>query len=50
MKTGWFIGFVCWFSRKFWDIHDYRVEWGGCGHPYHFYTYKCWHCGKEFGI
>lgn len=44
------IKFVCWFSRRFWDIHDYFVHAGGDGSPSHFYTYTCWHCGKRFGI
>ena len=44
------IKFVCWFSRRFWDIHDYSVNYGGDGYPSHFYTYKCWNCGKHFGI
>jgi len=44
------IRFICWFSRRFWDIHDYPVRKGGNGTPSHFYTYRCWNCGKEFGI
>ena len=41
---------VCWFSKRFWDIHDYPVEMGGDGCPQHFYTYTCHRCGKGFGI
>ncbi len=48
-KPRW-IRFVCWFSARFHDIHDYPVAWGGDGHPSHFYVYRCWNCGKEFSI
>ena len=41
---------VCWFSSKFWDIHDYQIKMGGDGWPSHFYTYKCSRCKKEFTI
>jgi hypothetical protein len=44
------IKFVCWFSSRFWDIHDYTVSSGGNGTPTHFYEYTCWNCGKKFGI
>lgn len=44
------IDFVCWFSRKFWDIHDYDGSHGGDGIPTHFYEYTCWNCGAKFGI
>lgn len=44
------IRFTCWFSKKFWDIHDYPTNSGGDGTPSHFYTYTCWNCGKKFGI
>ena len=44
------IRFVCWFSRHFWDIHDYPHAWGGSGYPWHFHVYRCWHCGREFSI
>ena len=43
-------GFICWFSRKFWDIHDYHEFTGGDGIPEHFRIYKCSNCGKEFII
>ena len=42
--------FTCWFSKKFWDIHDYHKRKGGDGTPTHFYTYTCWNCEKKFGI
>lgn len=42
--------FVCWFSKYFWDIHDYHVWKGGDGNPSHFYTYTCTRCNKEFTI
>ena len=44
------IKFVCWFSAKFWDIHDYLEQCGGDGTPSHFYDYHCWNCGKKFNI
>jgi hypothetical protein len=44
------IRFRCWFSRRFWDIHDYQKEKGGDGVPSHFKTYKCWNCDQEFEI
>lgn len=50
LRFGARMNFTCWFSRHFWDIHDYPVRKGGDGIPSHFYTYKCWNCGKEFGI
>ena len=49
-QVGMITRFTCWFSRRFWDIHDYPVSRGGDGFPSHFYTYHCWNCGKEFGI
>lgn len=45
-----FLQFVCWFSRKFFDIHDYPVSMGGDGLPSHFHTYQCHRCKKEFTI
>jgi hypothetical protein len=44
------IEWVCWFSSKFFDIHDYYEFKGGDGYPAHFYTYTCWNCGKKFEI
>lgn len=44
------IGFRCWFSKKFWDIHDYPKRKGGDGEPRHFYTYTCWNCGHKYSI
>lgn len=41
---------VCWFSKSFWNVHDYPIEFGGDGIPSHFYIYKCSNCKKEFGI
>ena len=43
-------GSVCWFSARFWDIHDYYQSRGGDGHPSHFYEYQCSRCGKKFFI
>jgi hypothetical protein len=44
------IRFVCWFSARCWNIHDYLEDSGGDGFPTHFYAYRCWNCGKEFSI
>ena len=44
------IEFVCWFSARFWDIHDYLGDAGGDGMPSHFYDYHCWRCGQKFNI
>lgn len=41
---------ICWFSKKYWDIHDYYKSSGGDGIPTHFYTYTCSKCLKEFSI
>lgn len=49
-RRNWMIRFTCWFSRKFWGIHDYPENKGGDGHPSHFYEYACWNCGRKFGI
>jgi len=60
-KIWWFIkcalgfgtiddGSICWFSAKFWDVHDYHWEKGGDGQPSHFYTYVCPECDKHFMI
>lgn len=43
-------GSICWFSRNFFDIHDYQINAGGDGMPSHFHKYKCHKCGKEFTI
>lgn len=43
-------GSICWFSRNFWDLHDYLTDTGGDGEPTHFYTYTCRGCGKPFSI
>lgn len=61
MKIFWFIkclfGFgsvedesICWFSKNFWNIHDYHVSKGGTGSPYHFYDYNCSKCNSKFTI
>ena len=41
---------VCWFSERYFDIHDYKKHKGGDGTPSHFYTYICQWCGKRFEI
>lgn len=43
-------GSICWFSKKFYDVHDYHKRKGGDGLPSHFYDYKCSNCGKLFII
>jgi hypothetical protein len=42
--------FICWFSKKFYDIHDYHKRLGGDDIPTHFHEYTCWNCGKKFYI
>ena len=44
------IDFICRFSEKYWDIHDYHERSGGDGTPSHFFQYKCWNCKKGFSI
>ena len=45
------IEWICWFSKEFnWNIHDYHVNRGGDGVPFHFCKHKCWNCGMEFDI
>ena len=50
-KLWWFIkcitgfdnvidGSTCWFSRKFWDVHDYYSDKGGDDTACHIHTYK----------
>lgn len=41
--------FICWFSRKFWDIHDYP-DGKDFKHPAHWAQYECERCGKKFYI
>lgn len=43
-------GSICWFSKTFFDAHDYHVHKGGTGEPIHFQSYQCHKCGKEFYI
>lgn len=40
---------ACWFSARFFDVHDYPQSDNG-GEPWHFYTHTCKHCGKQFTI
>lgn len=42
--------FVCWFSKRFWDIHDYHHDIEPDTPPMHFHTYTCRYCGKKFTI
>lgn len=41
--------FVCWFSYRFWDIHDYP-DGKDFKEPMHWYKYECDRCGKNFYI
>ena len=41
--------FRCWFSNKYWDIHDYPDS-NTYKEPLHFYEYTCERCGKKFNI
>ena len=41
-------GSICWFSKNFWNIHDYYKSKGGDGIPSHFYTYSCSKCKNKF--
>lgn len=61
MKVIWFIkcligfgsvndGSICWFSKNFYEVHDYPCKKGGDGSPLHFVTERCSKCGKEFEI
>lgn len=44
------INLVCWWSKTFFDIHDYYHSFGGDDQPRHFYIYHCWNCKKDFTI
>jgi hypothetical protein len=44
------ISWICWFSSKYWDVHDFYIHTGGDGIPFHFHTCRCWNCNKEFTI
>jgi hypothetical protein len=39
--------FKCWFSKRFWDLHD-PLDFEA--NPSHFTTYKCPHCGKQCSL
>ena len=43
-------GSTCEFSKKFFNIHDYKIGRGGNGHPEHFHEYTCRECGNKFTI
>lgn len=43
-------GSICWFSRKYYDVHDYPIHKGGDDYPTHFIKYTCHKCGEDFGI
>jgi len=43
-------GSICWFSRRWFDVHDYPAVKGGDGYPCHFSTYTCPMCGVTFVI
>ena len=50
LSAGLWLRFICWFSARYFDIHDYKVHCGGDGTPTHCYTYTCWNCGNRFEI
>lgn len=41
---------ICWFSKKFFNIHDYHLHRGGDGVPTPFYEYKCSKCKQKYNI
>lgn len=43
-------GSICWFSKRYFDVHDYFESKGGDGAPKHFYDYTCNNCGSKFSI
>jgi transposase-like protein len=43
-------GSTCEFSRRFWDVHDYKVHKGGSGFLYHFEEYVCPACHETFTV
>lgn len=43
-------GSICWFSKKFWNVHDYPVRCGGDGTPWHMDHSNCSKCGGEFSV
>ncbi|PRY29794.1 hypothetical protein CLV58_12556 [Spirosoma oryzae] len=43
-------GSICWFSRTFFDVHDYPLDKGGSGYPDHFFSHQCPSCNKSFFI
>jgi len=49
MIFGLFSRFTCWFSARFFDVHDYSQSNNG-GEPWYFYTHTCKDCGKQFTI
>lgn len=40
----------CNWSKKYFDMHDYKVHKGGDGIPKHFHIYECYNCGKRYII
>lgn len=44
-------GSICEFYKKTGiDLHDYPIDKGGDGSPFHSYVQKCHKCGKLFTI
>ncbi len=41
---------ICWFSKNFYDVHDYKLSQGGTGVPSHMYEYMCPKCRHLFSI
>ena len=43
-------GSTCWFSKKFWDIHNYTNDKGGNGRKSVFNFYTCPNCRTVFTL
>lgn len=46
--TSWRQRLTCWFSKHFYDVHDYPD--GHLGYPEHFENHCCTRCGTTFTI
>lgn len=43
-------GSICWFSKNYWNVHDFPKDKGGNGYPDYFITYTCSKCSKKYTI
>lgn len=41
-------GSICWFSKHFWNVHDYPKHKGGNGLPFVDSDFICPNCQKPF--